>query len=187
MLIFMKCHLGHRSMPRLRRRQSLMRRLIDARLAKSQYSQEVDELNLSVTRSPDKWRSRMKPSSQVNILYNVIHFPQQLNSCNFFSGHAGSWNHHVTTFEEDRKCWWWSSWGKYASRSNLNHFFLNRNQLPRQLNSCNFFQDMQEAEIIMSPLSKKIKNVDGDPVEVNMQAAVIWIAAINKECTQLSQ
>ena len=77
--------------------------------------------------------------------------------------------------------------GKYASRSNLNHFFLNRNQLPRQLNSCNFFQDMQEAEIIMSPPSKKIKNVDGDPVEVNMQAAVIWIAAINKDCTQLSQ
>ena len=51
--------------------------------------------------------------------------------------------------------------------------YLNCNQLPQQLNSCNFFQDMQKAEIIMSPPLNQIENVGGDLVEVNMQVAVI--------------
>ena len=185
----MNHHLGDRSMPTSRRRESLKRRLKDARLAKSQYSQDEDELNLSITRSPDKWRGRMEPSSQVNMLYNAVHFPQRLRSrkkkfqamqeaeiimlppsnlIGYGDGDPVKVNMRVAVMSSA--------------------FFLECTQFPPRLNSRNYiFQDMQEAEIIMLPPSNLIENVDGNPVKVNMGVAVKVTASLKKKRTQLPQ
>ena len=47
-------------MPKSRRRESSSSKLAAARFARSQSSQEDNKMDLSITRSPDKWRSRME-------------------------------------------------------------------------------------------------------------------------------
>ena len=47
-------------MPKLRRRESILRRIDTARSSRTKSSQEEDELELTVTRSPVKARSRLE-------------------------------------------------------------------------------------------------------------------------------